>query len=96
LKWAAIERLTTFERMRKSLVKQVLGSGRFNYEEVNISKLGVLEKKKLLDGILRIVEEDNEKFLLKLKERVDRVGLDIPSIEVRYEHLKVDAEAFVG
>jgi len=25
-----------------------------------------------------------------------RVGLDIPTIEVRYQNLKVDAEAFVG
>jgi len=25
-----------------------------------------------------------------------RVGIDIPTIEVRYEHLHVDAEAYVG
>lgn len=25
-----------------------------------------------------------------------RVGLDLPTIEVRYEHLSVDAEAYVG
>jgi hypothetical protein len=25
-----------------------------------------------------------------------RVGLDIPTIEVRYQNLKIDAEAFVG
>lgn len=25
-----------------------------------------------------------------------RVGLDIPTIEVRYEHLNIEAEAFVG
>ncbi|KAJ1424749.1 P-loop containing nucleoside triphosphate hydrolase [Sesbania bispinosa] len=35
-------------------------------------------------------------FLLKLKDRIDRVGLDIPTIEVRYEHLNIEAEAFVG
>ena len=25
-----------------------------------------------------------------------RVGIDIPTIEVRYEHLNVEAEAYVG
>ena len=26
----------------------------------------------------------------------DRVGIDLPTIEVRYEHLSVDAVAYVG
>lgn len=26
----------------------------------------------------------------------DRVGLEIPAIEVRFEHLNVDAKAYVG
>lgn len=25
-----------------------------------------------------------------------RVGIDLPTIEVRFEHLKIDAEAYVG
>lgn len=29
-------------------------------------------------------------------ESVCRVGIDLPTIEVRYEHLKVEAEAYVG
>ncbi|KAK4388918.1 Pleiotropic drug resistance protein 1 [Sesamum angolense] len=49
-----------------------------------------------LQRLLRIAEEGNENFLLKLKERILRVGLDFPTIEVRYEHLNVDAEAYVG
>lgn len=72
LKWAAIERLPTFERMRKSIVKQVLESGRFSYKEVDISKLDLQEKNKLLEGILRTVDEDNEKFLQKIRDRIDR------------------------
>jgi hypothetical protein len=72
LKWAALERLPTFERLKKSIVKQVIESGRFSYEEVDISKLGIHDKNKLMDGILKSVEEDNEKFLLKMKERIQR------------------------
>ncbi|KAK7343909.1 hypothetical protein VNO77_13026 [Canavalia gladiata] len=97
LKWAAIERLPTFERLRKSIVKRVLEeSGRFNYEEVDLSKLGMQDKKKLLDAILRTVEDDNERFLLSMRERIDRVGIEIPKVEVRFEHLFVEGDAFNG
>lgn len=74
LMWAAIERLPTFERLRKSIVKRVLEeSGRFNYEEVDISNLGFQDKKKLLHAILRKVEVDNETFLRRIRERIDRL-----------------------
>ncbi|XP_074586920.1 ABC transporter G family member 36-like [Curcuma longa] len=33
---------------------------------------------------------------MKLRDRMDRVGIDLPTIEVRYEHLSVEAEAHVG
>ncbi|CAL5422925.1 unnamed protein product [Camellia sinensis] len=46
--------------------------------------------------LVKIAEDDNEKFLLKLKKRIDRVGIDLPTIEVQFEHLNVDAEAYVG
>ncbi|KAG5152500.1 hypothetical protein JHK84_028972 [Glycine max] len=97
LMWAAIERLPTFERLRKSIVKRVLEeSGRFNYEEVDISNLGFQGKKKLLHAILRNVEADNERFLRRMRERIDRVAIEIPKVEVRFEHLFVEGDAFNG
>ncbi|KAL2324893.1 hypothetical protein Fmac_023951 [Flemingia macrophylla] len=99
LKWAAIERLPTFERLRKSLVKRVLeeDSGtRFNFEEVDVSNLGSQNKKKLLDSLLNTVEHDNERFLLRMRERIDRVAIEIPKVEVRFEHLCVEGDAFNG
>ncbi|KAE8711247.1 Pleiotropic drug resistance protein 3 [Hibiscus syriacus] len=38
------------------------------------------------------IAEDNDSSCLKLKERIDRVGLDMPTIEVRFEHLNVEAK----
>ncbi|CAL5209123.1 unnamed protein product [Lathyrus oleraceus] len=96
LKWAAIERLPTFERLRKSIVKQVIESGRFSYEEVDISNLGIHDKSKLMDGILKSVEQDNEKFLFKIRERIHRVEIEIPKVEVRFEKLHVEGDAFNG
>ncbi|XXG63718.1 hypothetical protein AAC387_Pa05g1841 [Persea americana] len=92
LKWAALEKLPTFDRLRKGILAGVSGSQR----EVDIEDLGYEEKKILLDRLIRVAEEDNEKFLLKLKNRIDQVGIDLPTIEVRFEHLNVDAEAYVG
>ncbi|XAR69346.1 Sulfate-transporting ATPase [Bertholletia excelsa] len=92
LKWAAIEKLPTFRRIRRGILTEEEGHPR----EIDVKKLGLLEKKNLLERLVKIAEEDNEKFLLKLKQRIDRVGLDLPTIEVRFEHLNVDAEAYIG
>ncbi|BAT85839.1 hypothetical protein VIGAN_04343300 [Vigna angularis var. angularis] len=96
LKWAAIERLPTFERMRKGVLKHVLDDGNVVLDEVDISNLCLPDKKLLVDSILKIVEEDNEKFLRRLRDRVDRVGIEIPKIEVRCENLSVEGDVHDG
>nr|XP_048332096.1 pleiotropic drug resistance protein 1-like isoform X3 [Ziziphus jujuba var. spinosa] len=92
LKWAAIEKLPTYLRIRRGILTEAEGQAR----EIDIKDLGTLERRNVLERLVKIAEEDNEKFLLKLKDRIDRVGLDIPTIEVRFEHLSVEAEAYVG
>ncbi|XWS73072.1 hypothetical protein CRYUN_Cryun02cG0094200 [Craigia yunnanensis] len=92
LKWAAIEKLPTYLRVRRGILTEEEGQSR----EVDIKNLGFIERRNLLERLVKIAEEDNERFLLKLKERIDRVGLDMPTIEVRFEHLTVEAEAYVG
>ncbi|XP_028768400.1 pleiotropic drug resistance protein 2-like [Neltuma alba] len=96
LKWASIERLPTYDRMKKGILKQVLDNGRINYEEVDITKLGMQEKKILLESILKTVDEDNEKFLHRLRDRIDRVSIEVPKIEVRFENLSVEGDAYLG
>ncbi|XP_027344794.1 pleiotropic drug resistance protein 1-like isoform X3 [Abrus precatorius] len=92
LKWAVLEKLPTYNRLRKGLLTTSRGVA----SEIDITDLGFLQRQKLLDRLVNVAEEDNEKFLFKLKERLDRVGIDIPTIEVRYEHLNIEAEAYVG
>ncbi|XP_010244008.1 PREDICTED: pleiotropic drug resistance protein 2-like isoform X2 [Nelumbo nucifera] len=96
LKWAAIERLPTYDRLRRGMLTQVLDNGRVVRNEVDITKLGVDDKKLLMDSILKVVEDDNEKLLLRLRERTDRVEIEIPKIEVRFEHLSVEGDVYVG
>lgn len=96
LKWAAIERLPTYDRLRKGILKQVLDNGSVVHDEVDVTKLGIQEKKQLMESILKVVEEDNEKFLMRLRDRTDRVGIEIPKIEVRYEHLSMEGNVYIG
>nr|AOF42830.1 ABCG/PDR subfamily ABC transporter [Petunia x hybrida] len=93
LKWAALEKLPTFDRLRKGLL---FGSEGTAPSQIDIHDIGFQERQGLLDRLVKDPDEDNEKFLLKLRDRIDRVGLDLPTIEVRYEHLHVVADAYIG
>ncbi|THU51833.1 hypothetical protein C4D60_Mb06t35210 [Musa balbisiana] len=94
LKWAALEKLPTFDRVRRGILALAEDGGEL--QEVNIERLGFREKKALIERLVRVADVDNERFLLKLRDRVDRVGIDLPTIEVRYEHLSIEAETYVG
>ncbi|KAM3360203.1 hypothetical protein P3S68_019915 [Capsicum galapagoense] len=96
LKWAAIERLPTYDRLRKGILKQTLDVGKTNYHEVDVVHLGLQDRKQILENILKVVEEDDEKLFRRLRDRIDRVGIDIPKVEVRFEHLCIDGDAYVG
>lgn len=68
LKWAAIEKLPTNLRIRRGILTEDEGKSR----EVDIKDLGLAERRNLIERLLQIAEEGNEKFLLKLKERIER------------------------
>jgi len=68
LKWAALEKLPTYNRLRKGLLTASHGVA----NEIDVSDLGIQERQKLLERLVKVAEEDNERFLLKLKERIDR------------------------
>jgi hypothetical protein len=68
LKWAALEKLPTYNRLKKGLL--TTSNGEVN--EIDITDIGTHERKKVLERLVRVTEEDNETFLLKLRERIDR------------------------
>ncbi|KAG5551935.1 hypothetical protein RHGRI_010140 [Rhododendron griersonianum] len=92
IQWAAIEKLPTYRRITRGILKDEEGPPR----EIDVKNLGFFEKRNLVERLLKVAEEDNEKLLFKLRKRIDRVGLELPTIEVRFEHLNVHAEAHVG
>ncbi|KAK9054686.1 hypothetical protein SSX86_025765 [Deinandra increscens subsp. villosa] len=92
LKWASLEKLPTFDRLRKGLLFGSTGPS----NEVDIDNLGMADRKHLLDRLVKTADEDNEKFLLKLRDRLDRVGIDMPTIEVKFDHVTVEADVNTG
>ncbi|XP_066306469.1 ABC transporter G family member 36-like [Miscanthus floridulus] len=102
LRWAALEKLPTYDRVRRAIVPLDLGAdgaeaaGGKGLVDVDVLSLGPRERRALLERLVRVADEDNERFLLKLKDRVDRVGIDMPTIEVRFQNLEAEAEVRVG
>jgi len=68
LKWAALERLPTYDRIRRGILEGAGGQR----TEVEVKRLGFEDRKNLLERLVRVAEEDNEKFLYKLKDRIER------------------------
>ncbi|KAL5562676.1 hypothetical protein UlMin_032423 [Ulmus minor] len=91
LQWAGLEKLPTYNRLRKGLLLESGGDA----IEIDVNHLGLKERRDLMERLLNVAE-DNENFLRKLKNRIDRVGIKLPTIEVRYENVNVETEAYVG
>ncbi|KAL6607992.1 hypothetical protein ACP70R_041055 [Stipagrostis hirtigluma subsp. patula] len=59
-------------------------------------KAAEAEAKLLVERLVGVTGHDHERFLLNIKTRFDRVGMELPTIEVRAEELAVEAEAHTG
>jgi len=76
LRWAALEKLPTYDRVRRAMVplggdgaEAGAGGGK---GLVDVHSLDPQQRRALLERLVRVADEDNERFLLKLKDRVDR------------------------
>ncbi|XP_038716845.1 ABC transporter G family member 29-like [Tripterygium wilfordii] len=100
LKWAAIEKLPTYNRLRTSILQSYreneIQGHKMVHKEVDVTKLDISERQKIIDKLFKVAEEDNEKYLKKFRNRIDKVGIKLPSVEVRFEHLTVEAKCHVG
>ncbi|EPS65569.1 hypothetical protein M569_09208, partial [Genlisea aurea] len=52
-----------------------------------------VQKKDLVD---RLLNDDNRKLLLTIKDRFRRAGICMPTVEVRFQGLTIETEALVG
>ncbi|KAL8545345.1 hypothetical protein ACS0TY_005499 [Phlomoides rotata] len=95
--WAAIERLPTFERLRCSLFDEngANEDGVKGKRVVDVTKIGAPEKHLFIGKLIKHIEHDNLKLLHKIRKRIDKVGVKLPTVEVRYSNLCVAAECEV-
>ncbi|PON68433.1 ABC transporter-like [Parasponia andersonii] len=99
LEWAAIQRLPTSDRITSALFdvfdtneKDQYGEGAKGKRVIDVTKLGPQERHIFIEKLIKHIENDNLRLLQKLRKRIDRVGVKLPTIEVRYENLYVEAE----
>ncbi|KAI8529592.1 hypothetical protein RHMOL_Rhmol12G0236900 [Rhododendron molle] len=95
LKWAALEKLPTYARLRTSIIKSFVES-MVVHKEVDVRKLDLNDRTQLIDSLFRVPEEDNEKFLKKFRNRTEKVGIILPTVEVRFENLTIEADCYIG
>jgi hypothetical protein len=99
LRWAALEKLPTYDRMRRAIL---LANHSLHDYAGGAGDNGLVEIEHLASGdggralLERVFQDDSERFLMRLRDRVDRVGIELPAIEVRYEGLSIEVDAFVG
>ncbi|KAG8052315.1 hypothetical protein GUJ93_ZPchr0001g30736 [Zizania palustris] len=65
LKWVVIEKLPTYDRIRKGILAGAAGT-----EEVDIEGLGIEERRNLIERLVRTTVDDNNRFLLKLRDLI--------------------------
>lgn len=82
LKWAAIEKLPTYDRLRTGIFQSyddhggddVAADDKVFHQNVDVRKLGMDDRQKFINRLFRDAEEDNEKYLKKFRDRIDRYG----------------------
>ncbi|RID70355.1 hypothetical protein BRARA_C02383 [Brassica rapa] len=100
LRWAAIGRLPS-QRQGSHLAtlrrSQTSGYADGNVvQTIDVRKLDRSDREMVVRQALATSDQDNYKLLYAIKERLDRVGMEVPKIEVRFENLKVEADVQAG
>uniref|UniRef100_A0A0A0LBH1 ABC transporter domain-containing protein n=1 Tax=Cucumis sativus TaxID=3659 RepID=A0A0A0LBH1_CUCSA len=90
--WKLIDRLPTFERLRWSLLLDDDNSRR---KVVDVTKLGDEERHLFIQKLINNVENDNLKLLRKVNERLHKVGVKFPTVEVKYKNVNIEAKCEV-
>ncbi|KAJ9168412.1 hypothetical protein P3X46_019939 [Hevea brasiliensis] len=92
LRWAALERLPTYARVRRGIFKNVVG----DHKEIDVSELQAQEQKLVIERLVNSVDDDPELFFDRMRERFEAVDLEFPKIEVRFQNLTVESFVHVG
>ncbi|KAK7372089.1 hypothetical protein VNO80_05458 [Phaseolus coccineus] len=102
LQWAALSRLPSQKRINYALLRasssrtQPPTQGSAPDNLVDVRKLSRSRRELVVKKALATTDQDNYRLLCAIKERFDRVGLEVPKIEVRFKNLNVSANVQMG
>ncbi|KAK0603587.1 hypothetical protein LWI29_006502 [Acer saccharum] len=102
LMWAALARLPSQKQGNFALLRRtpsgVAGETKeyAKTETVDVRKLSRSRREQVVKKAFATNDQDNYRLLSAIKERLDRVGLEVPKVEVRFKNLKVVADVQTG
>ncbi|KAJ9566594.1 hypothetical protein OSB04_002560 [Centaurea solstitialis] len=85
LKWAALEKLPTFDRLRTAFMESYytedddddhINEKKEKKKQVDVRNLGVDDHRQILDRLFKVPEVDNGRFLRKLRSRFDSLKFE--------------------
>ncbi|KAK4772799.1 hypothetical protein SAY86_014574 [Trapa natans] len=92
LRWAVLERLPTYDRVRRGIFKDIAGGAK----EIGLNELEMKDQRVLLDRLVGAVDHDPERFFERMRQRFEAVDLEFPKVEVRFQNLTVGAYVHTG
>ncbi|KAC9560170.1 hypothetical protein E3N88_45634 [Mikania micrantha] len=100
LRWAALEKLPTYNRLRTTIFKPYVLTDQQEMAPdqmlLDVRELDPNARQQFIDSVFKVAEDDNGKFLRKFRDRVDRVGISLPTVEVRFQNLTIEADCYIG
>ncbi|KAK1589123.1 hypothetical protein Q3G72_030665 [Acer saccharum] len=101
LMWEALSRLPSQKQSNFALLRRTPSEfddagGDAKIETVDVRKLSRSTREFVVKEAFDTNDQDNYRLVSKIKERLDRVGLEVPKVEVRFENLKVVADVQTG
>ncbi|KAK1311612.1 ABC transporter G family member 31 [Acorus calamus] len=101
LQWAAIQRLPSQKRSKFAILARKASQAAADREDplleiIDVRKLDRRGRELVVQRALATEDQDNFNLLVGIKERLDRVGLEVPKVEVRFENLNVSANVHMG
>ncbi|KAM7256085.1 hypothetical protein ACFE04_011826 [Oxalis oulophora] len=92
LRWAALQRLPTYARVRRGIFKDLVGE----IKEIDVRELESQQHKLILQRLVNAVDDDPQRFFNRMRSRFDAVDLQFPKIEVRFQNMIVESFVHVG
>ncbi|KAK8700613.1 hypothetical protein V6N13_019004 [Hibiscus sabdariffa] len=103
LVWEALARLPSVKQGRFAILRRTPseiehagGVESASTETIDVTKLDRARRELVVKKALATNDQDNYMLLSAIKDRLDRVGLEVPKVEVRFQNLNIEAKVRIG